>query len=93
MSRTTKTAGPSSRRAGSAANNRIFGSISPENLLFIATVLLFGYCFFYVSLPSMLRKHAATLSAATLKNAQPVSEHLAQAKQDNKQQRRERQLP
>lgn len=46
--------------------------VSPGNILFILTVLLFGYCFLYVSLPFMLRKHAARLETSSFRTTLPI---------------------
>lgn len=57
--------------------------LSPDNLLLLLTMLVFGYCFFYVSLPFMLHKSAVAESSRTLQ----TSENLPQSEQDHKQQR------
>lgn len=71
---------PSSRRPGLYPKNAIFASLSPENVLLVVTMLLFGYCFLYVSLPFMLRKHADRLAVTAAQRSSVALEHLAQAK-------------
>lgn len=68
---------------------KISTRLSTDNLLLILTMLIFGYCFLYVSLPFMLHKSTAIASP----RPPQLSENLTKAEQDHKQQRRQSELP